>query len=134
MHDACRPEIIRCGGCPAAGPFRARLGDGSVVTYSWYRFADQPALLNALMTPALVRNIQGSTTFIRGNQVSSLLAGGTYYVGSLPPVTRLQWILSRSPLLLGALVIVLALLGAAVSYAGLQLRARRRLSVNNKAK
>jgi hypothetical protein len=32
---------------PVAGPFQARLGDGSVVTYSWYRFADQPALLNA---------------------------------------------------------------------------------------
>jgi hypothetical protein len=32
---------------PAAGPFTARLGDGSVVTYYWYRFADQPALLNA---------------------------------------------------------------------------------------
>lgn len=37
---------------PAAGPFEAKLGDGSVVTYSWYRFADQPALLNADMTPA----------------------------------------------------------------------------------
>jgi hypothetical protein len=35
---------------PKAGPFRARLGDGSVVTYYWYRFADQPALLNADLT------------------------------------------------------------------------------------
>jgi hypothetical protein len=35
---------------PAAGPFQARLGDGSVVTYYWYRFADQPALLNADLT------------------------------------------------------------------------------------
>lgn len=35
---------------PAAGPFRVRLGDGSVVTYYWYRFADQPALLNAGLT------------------------------------------------------------------------------------
>ncbi len=35
---------------PVAGPFRARLGDGSVVTYYWYRFADQPALLNADLT------------------------------------------------------------------------------------
>ncbi len=35
---------------PAAGPFKARLGDGSVVTYCWYRFADQPALLNADLT------------------------------------------------------------------------------------
>ncbi len=35
---------------PVAGPFQTRLGDGSVVTYSWYRFADQPALLNADLT------------------------------------------------------------------------------------
>jgi hypothetical protein len=35
---------------PAAGPFKAELGDGSVVTYYWYRFADQPALLNAGMS------------------------------------------------------------------------------------
>jgi hypothetical protein len=35
---------------PAAGPFQAHLGDGSVVTYYWYRFADQPALLHADLT------------------------------------------------------------------------------------
>jgi hypothetical protein len=35
---------------PAAGPFQAHLGDGSIVTYYWYRFADQPALLNADLT------------------------------------------------------------------------------------
>ena len=35
---------------PVAGPFRAHLGDGSVVTHYWYRFADQPALLNADLT------------------------------------------------------------------------------------
>jgi len=35
---------------PAAGPFKVKVGDGSTVTYHWYRFADQPALLNADMT------------------------------------------------------------------------------------
>jgi hypothetical protein len=35
---------------PKAGPFQAHPGDGSVVTYYWYRFADQPAMLNADMT------------------------------------------------------------------------------------
>jgi hypothetical protein len=35
---------------PKAGPFQAYPGDGSVVTYCWYRFADQPALLNADLT------------------------------------------------------------------------------------
>ncbi|MEM7339601.1 MAG: hypothetical protein AAF467_13190 [Actinomycetota bacterium] len=29
---------------PAAGPFTADLGDGSTVTYHWYRFVDQPAI------------------------------------------------------------------------------------------
>ncbi len=37
---------------PAAGPFKAKLGDGSTVTYYWYRFADQPALLNADLSKA----------------------------------------------------------------------------------
>ncbi|MCM2373656.1 hypothetical protein [Aporhodopirellula aestuarii] len=35
---------------PVAGPFETKLGDGSTVTYYWYRFADQPALLNADLT------------------------------------------------------------------------------------
>jgi hypothetical protein len=35
---------------PAAGPFKVKLGDGSTLTYYWYRFADQPALLNADLT------------------------------------------------------------------------------------
>ena len=35
---------------PVAGPFRAELGDGSIVTYSWYRFCDQPALQHADLT------------------------------------------------------------------------------------
>jgi len=37
---------------PAAGPFTAYPGDGSVVTYYWYRFADQPAILNADLSTA----------------------------------------------------------------------------------
>lgn len=37
---------------PKAGPFTAKLADGSVVTYSWYRFVDQPALQDADLTAA----------------------------------------------------------------------------------
>jgi hypothetical protein len=36
---------------PKAGPFKVKLGDGSTVTYYWYRFADQPAMLNADLSP-----------------------------------------------------------------------------------
>jgi hypothetical protein len=37
---------------PVAGPFQVTLGDGSLVTYAWYRFADQPAMLNADLSNA----------------------------------------------------------------------------------
>lgn len=43
---------------PSAGPFEAKLGDGSVVTYYWYRFADQPALLNADLSDAERETLQ----------------------------------------------------------------------------
>jgi len=44
---------------PVAGPCEVTLGDGSVVTYHWYRFADQPALLNADLTAAEREAMQG---------------------------------------------------------------------------
>jgi hypothetical protein len=40
---------------PVAGPFKAELGDGSTVTYYWYRFIDQPAIIQAKL-PADIRN------------------------------------------------------------------------------
>jgi hypothetical protein len=43
---------------PVAGPFEVRPGDGSVVTYWWYRFADQPALLNADLSDAERETLQ----------------------------------------------------------------------------
>jgi hypothetical protein len=43
---------------PKAGPFKKVLGDGSEITYFWYRFCDQPAMLNADLTPTERRAIQ----------------------------------------------------------------------------
>ena len=43
---------------PVAGPYQAHVGDGTVVTYYWYRFADQPALLNADLTDAERESLQ----------------------------------------------------------------------------
>jgi hypothetical protein len=37
---------------PVVGPFKVKIGDGSTLTYYWYRFADQPAILNADLTIA----------------------------------------------------------------------------------
>ena len=52
---------------PVAGPFQARLGDGSVVTYYWYRFADQPALLNADLTDAERERMQAKVELLHRN-------------------------------------------------------------------
>lgn len=64
---------------PAAGPFEAKLGDGSVVTYFWYRFADQPALLNADLTLAEREALQ--------KRVEKLHASWTKDREYLPPPT-----------------------------------------------
>ncbi len=52
---------------PAAGPFEAKLGDGSVVTYDWYRFADQPALQNADMTDTERESLQKRVEMLHRN-------------------------------------------------------------------
>jgi hypothetical protein len=52
---------------PVAGPFEAKLGDGSTVTYSWYRFADQPALLNADLTDAEREALQKRVELLHKN-------------------------------------------------------------------
>ena len=36
---------------PKSEPFTAKLADGSVVTYRWYRFIDQPSVMSAHFTP-----------------------------------------------------------------------------------
>ncbi len=52
---------------PAAGPFQVTLGDGSVVTYFWYRFCDQPALLNADLTDADRQQLQSRVELLHRN-------------------------------------------------------------------
>ncbi len=52
---------------PVAGPFQSRLGDGSVVTYFWYRFADQPALLNADLTAKEREDLQARVVKLHRN-------------------------------------------------------------------
>jgi hypothetical protein len=44
-----------------------KLGDGSTLTYYWYRFADQPALLNADMTKAESEEMQRRVELLHRN-------------------------------------------------------------------
>lgn len=43
---------------PKAGPFQAKLGDGSVVTYWWYRFIDQPSFQDADLSESEKNRLQ----------------------------------------------------------------------------
>jgi hypothetical protein len=52
---------------PVSGPHIAYLGDGSAVTYYWYRFADQPAIQKAALTPAEREELQRRVELIHQN-------------------------------------------------------------------
>ncbi len=49
---------------PSAGPFTAQLGDGSQVTYHWYKFIDQPAVIHANLPEAMRQDLQARVELI----------------------------------------------------------------------
>ncbi|PKV50910.1 putative secreted protein (Por secretion system target) [Aquimarina sp. MAR_2010_214] len=52
---------------PSAGPFTADLGDGTTVTYYWYRFIDQPAIINANLPTSMRTAMQARVELIHSN-------------------------------------------------------------------
>ncbi len=52
---------------PTAGPFKAELGDGSTVTYYWYRFVDQPSIMHANLPEEMRTKIQNRVELIHAN-------------------------------------------------------------------
>ncbi len=43
---------------PSAGPFTVSLGDGSKLTYYWYKFIDQPSIIHANLPASIRQNLQ----------------------------------------------------------------------------
>lgn len=52
---------------PVAGPFKADLGDGTTVTYYWYRFVDQPAIIHANLPADMRTQLQSRVELIHAN-------------------------------------------------------------------
>lgn len=102
----------------------------SVVMLSSEREDGLNQIIGALLNPERVSEIQGSLAVVRTDKVVSLLAEKSYHAGSLPPLTHVQWYLSRQPMLLVLLGIAGAFLLGLVMYLALRSRARARLSKN----
>jgi len=52
---------------PKAGPFQTDLGDGSTLTYYWYRFIDQPSIINANYPEDIRDKMQQRVELIHSN-------------------------------------------------------------------
>ncbi len=52
---------------PVAGPFTADLGDGSTVTYYWYRFVDQPSIVHANLPEDIRTKMQERAELLHAN-------------------------------------------------------------------
>lgn len=52
---------------PTAGPFKADLGDGTTVTYYWYRFIDQPAIIHAKLPEDIRTKLQNRVELLHAN-------------------------------------------------------------------
>jgi len=56
---------------PSAGPYTAYLGDGSKLTYYWYKFIDQPAMIYANLPTAMRQKIQARVEKIHQHWLST---------------------------------------------------------------
>lgn len=52
---------------PSAGPYTSDLGDGTTVTYYWYRFVDQPAIIQANLPEDIREALQARVELIHTN-------------------------------------------------------------------
>ncbi len=101
----------------------------SVVLISADKGESLGTTVDAVLDLDRVKQIQGSVSVVRGDNVSSLVAEQTYHVGKLGVLTSIQYFLSNHPILLVLLGLLSAALLAIVIYVVLRARARNRLVV-----
>jgi hypothetical protein len=85
-------------------------------------------VLDALEDAGKVRAMNGSVVLVHSNKVSSLLVGSTYTVGSIPLWTSVWYPISRYPLLVALLALIVAVLLACLLWRVLRAVTARRQS------
>ena len=74
-----------------------------------------------------IASVQGDFVVVDDRNVDHAKVSETYYLGSLPKLSKLRWYFSDQPLLLGLLGILASILMAAIAYRPLRrLIAKRR--------
>lgn len=123
---ATQEQLEGNGSLAAILGFESPLSAGrSVVAITATAPANMEQALDALDHNA--NSMQGSTVFIRGDDVKSSLVGKTYYVGSLPFWTSIWYPLSKHPILLAVMSVLAILIFAFALWRSFKAVAQRRL-------
>lgn len=98
----------------------------SVVFLYADKAADLRKISDVLTDPERVSLIQGDFAIVDDKSVNHAKVGQTYYLGSLPSLSKLRWFFSDQPLLLGLLGILICVLMASIIYRKLRrIKAKR---------
>ncbi len=98
----------------------------SVVFIYADKAADLRKISDVLTDPERVSSIQGDFAIVDDKSVNHAKVGPTYYLGSLPTISKLRWFFSDQPLLFGLLAILICILMASVLYRKLRrIKAKR---------
>lgn len=94
-------------------------------------YADKPADLHkiseVLVDPERIATVQGDFAVLDDKTVDHVKVSPTYYLGSLPSLSKLRWFFSDQPLLLGLLAVLVCVLLAAALYRPLRRVLSKRL-------
>jgi hypothetical protein len=88
----------------------------SVVFMYADKAVDLSRISNVLSDPERTMSIQGDFVVVDDKTVEHVKVSPTYYLGSLPTLSKLRWFLSEQPLLLGLLALLICVLSAAALY------------------
>lgn len=119
---------IGIGNLAALMAFESPLEAGRSVVFLYAdKAADLRKLSDVLTDPERIASVQGDFVIVDDKSVSHTKVSHTYYVGSLPWLSKVRWFLSDQPYVLGILASIICLLMAAIVYRKLgPINAKRR--------
>lgn len=88
----------------------------SVIVMYADKAEDLRKISGALTDPERVLSIQGDFVVVDDKAIDHVKVSPTYYLGSLPTMSKLRWFFLDQPLLLGLLALLICILLAAAAY------------------